>query len=368
MKLLLVIDSLGSGGAQRQLVTLAQGFSQLNHIVEVFVYHPQLDHFNADLESVGIRIHSCQRRGRSPLHVISCLRRILREGNYDVCLAFLIAASLYAELACLGLRNTKLIVSERFMYPPGRMPSSLFLLQQAHRLADHITVNSHHQRQRMTDRFPWMSRMISTIYNGVDLTRFNAPYTRNDNSIVRLLSLGSVVPKKNAHNLIDALSLVHKEGKNIIISWAGKVSDVPYYEDCVTKIRSKGLLDHWEWLGEKKDIPNLLKEYDAVIHPSFFEGLPNAICEALATSRPVLASNVCDHSILVADGIRGFLFEPDDPQSIASAIRRFAELSVSERLTMSTSARDFAESKLSNHRLVAEYAKLAQLLIEQQVK
>ena len=73
---------------------------------------------------------------------------------------------------------------------------------------------------------------------------------------------------------------------------------------------------NWRWLGEESDIPGLLREHHALIHPSLYEGLPNVVCEALAAGMPVLVSNVCDHPLLVADGERGFLFDPADPGSI----------------------------------------------------
>jgi glycosyltransferase involved in cell wall biosynthesis len=69
-----------------------------------------------------------------------------------------------------------------------------------------------------------------------------------------------------------------------------------------------------------------MQRHDALIHPSLYEGLPNAVCEALAAGLPVLISNVCDHPLLVVEGERGFLFDPSDPLSIAMSIERAAAL------------------------------------------
>jgi len=49
-------------------------------------------------------------------------------------------------------------------------------------------------------------------------------------------------------------------------------------------------------------------EHDAFVHPSFYEGMPNVVCEALAAGLPVLVSDVCDHPLLVEKGVQGFLF------------------------------------------------------------
>jgi glycosyltransferase involved in cell wall biosynthesis len=100
------------------------------------------------------------------------------------------------------------------------------------------------------------------------------------------------------------------------------------------------------------------QDYDALVHPSFKEGLPNAICEALAAGLPVLAGDVCDHPLLIQDGINGWLFDPGDPQSIADALLNFSRQSDTERVEMSTEARRTAETSLSMDMLVDEYVRV----------
>src|SRR5262249_54074732 len=99
----------------------------------------------------------------------------------------------------------------------------------------------------------------------------------------------------------------------------------------------------WRWAGERNDVPKLLGEHHALIHSTFHEGLPNAICEALASGLPVLASAVCDNSLLVAEGERGFLFNPSDPATIAAAIERLAGMNAAAWSRMSSAARAYAE-------------------------
>jgi glycosyltransferase involved in cell wall biosynthesis len=114
----------------------------------------------------------------------------------------------------------------------------------------------------------------------------------------------------------------------------------------------------WRWLGLRSDIPQLLSDYHALIHPSFYEGLPNVVCEALSAGRPVLASNVCDHSLLVKDGERGFLFNPEEPKDIADAIARAAELGEMGWKNLSRSAREYAEENLDVERMIDAYEDL----------
>ena len=80
------------------------------------------------------------------------------------------------------------------------------------------------------------------------------------------------------------------------------------------------------FLGEQRDIQKLLADSDALILASHYEGLPNVVCEALACGRPILASNVSDNRVLVKDGYRGFLFDPNKPDSISESISSLMKL------------------------------------------
>jgi GalNAc-alpha-(1->4)-GalNAc-alpha-(1->3)-diNAcBac-PP-undecaprenol alpha-1,4-N-acetyl-D-galactosaminyltransferase len=370
MRLLFVIDYLGSGGAQRQMVNLALELLRRGHTIELFMYYREHNHFGGLLQEAGIPLHSCPKRGRFSLAPMLGLRRLVKERRYDTMLAFLPTPSLYAELAHIRIRGMSLVVSERFMYTSESLPLATWVLQQAHRLADHVTVNSHHQRERMERIFPWMRGRLTTIYNGVDLIRFAPQWNSNGHSgRLRLLVLSSVVPKKNAVGLVRALARYRAlYGDTCTVRWAGQVtSDTVSQQEFAEANRllvELGLREQWEWLGERKDIPELLGAHDALIHPSFYEGLPNAICEALACGRPVLASAVCDHPRLVQEDVTGFLFDPGKADDVAHAIHKCRLLSGEERVRMGRRARQYAESELSLDRCSRRYETLFSRLME----
>jgi glycosyltransferase involved in cell wall biosynthesis len=114
----------------------------------------------------------------------------------------------------------------------------------------------------------------------------------------------------------------------------------------------------WMWLGLRSDIPELLRQCDALIHPSLYEGMPNAVCEALAAGRVVLASAVCDHPLLVADGKRGFLFDPLRIDSIVTALGNLVRLDEKARRALERDAREYAQAELGIDRMVDNYEAL----------
>ena len=89
--------------------------------------------------------------------------------------------------------------------------------------------------------------------------------------------------------------------------------------------------------------------------PSYFEGLPNVVCEAMACGKPALVSNVSDNSRLVADGDNGFLFDPSSPGDLADTIHKFVMLSAEEKQKMGGRGRVRAEELFAPDIIVNQY-------------
>lgn len=370
LRCLFVIDSLGSGGAQRQMVTLAKGLKQRGHDIEFFLYHPRHKHFAADLDAALITVHECQKHFRFSPRPMLALRKLIHGSRFDALVAFLPTPSLYAELAGIGIDAPPLAVSERSAFGRATVPPVIRLRQVFHRLAAAVVVNSHHQRQRMEKEFPWMRTKLITIWNGVDLERF-APFMDGSRIAITgrsLLAIGNVRPSKNLLGLAAAVVEYYRAGgQGLRITWVGKV--LPTKESAREKTRVDSMLSEarltnvWDWAGERSDISRLMSEHAAVIHPSLLEGLPNVVCEALACGRPVLASNIGDHPRLIQDELTGFLFDGNRPKEIAASIARFFSLPDERICRMASNARRFAVEQLSAARCCTQYESLLTALV-----
>lgn len=363
MRILLVIDSLGSGGAQRQMVTLAAGLTGRGHQVDIFTYHDE-DHFAPVALNADVALHVHPKPSRYSFKPVFALRRLLINGHFDCVLAFLETPCVYAELARLGRSAPPLIVSERFMYSRDSLGWLGRAKQELHRLADRITVNSHHQGQTMIQMFPWMTSRLSVIWNGVDLDHFAAtPLPEPVHGVLRLQVLASVARKKNALGLAKAIVRCRDaHGLHVLVNWAGATTvsgeGDRHWQETMAFLQAANASAQWQWQGSMIDVRPLLADCDVVAHPSFAEGLPNAISEAFSCGRPVLASRTGDHARLIDGGANGALFDPSDPDSIADAIVAHARLSPEGRQAKADAARRFAEQQLSTERLVQAYEQL----------
>jgi glycosyltransferase involved in cell wall biosynthesis len=365
MKLLFVIDHFGGGGAQRQMTLLASGLSDLGHKVEFFIYHPDHAFYRSLLDEKHIRIHSYDKKHRFSIKVLTALLRVVKTGGYDGMLSFLDTPNLYAEIIRM-VNSIPLVVSMR-MSPPGQWGFKDRLRLQCHRRADLITVNSRHQRRLLEDQFSWVSKHIKTIFNGVDCREFAPePEKRCRNVLsgrMNLLGIGRIAEQKNLTGLVEALRVFRdKHGWVPMVSWVGKTGkeadEQRYYLSVKASIKEARLDEHWQWMGERRDIPALLNRADALIHPALYEGLPNAVCEALAAGCPVLAGNICDNPFLVNHGVTGLLFDPAQPRDISGAMSAYASLPVKEREKMSREARVYALDNLALDRYAREYERI----------
>ena len=369
MKVLLVIDHFGSGGAQRQIVELACGLSQRGHSVEVFIYHPQYDFFRARIDEAGIIVHEYKKSRGFSFGVVTKLSSLMRTSDTDVVVSFLNDANLYSELSKLLTDGPKLVVSERTSHHDDRNWLASRCRRLLHTLADHVVANSQTHSEWLVRR-RWLRGKVSCIYNGVDLSRARSePPVAGSISDLRLLAIGRVGREKNPINLIKALQLLHDMSGHLPrVDWVGARGSSSYAKQVERLLESLPLIrERWHWLGVRSDIPELLRDHHALVHPSLYEGLPNVVCEALAAGRPILISDVCDHPLLVANGKRGFVFDAEQPASIAEAVTMLGNLDRQAWSRFSRNARDYAAANLGVEKMVSSYENLFAGLLEKDV-
>lgn len=353
-----MVDSLGAGGAQRQVVSLASKLSSLEYEIELLNYYPNINFFRNELLSYNIKIYDIQKNSRFTLKIIFYIIYLLKRNRYDCVISFLDTPNLYCEIAkLLSFSRVFLVVSER----SSRYYVKKRLNKICHMLANKVVANSYDHGDWLKS-FPYLKRKVITIYNGYEITKKFITKTKSHN--YNFLVIGRIDKGKNGLNLIKALAKISRKNSPLpSIQWVGSETSSKEslsYRKQMDELLSKHpkVLNNWEWMGHRKDINRLLEQADALIHISLYEGLPNAICEALVAGRPVIASNVCDHPRLVEDNIRGILCDPVSVESICSAIERFVNLTSEERLKMGINARRYAEQHLSIDRMVSEYEKL----------
>lgn len=353
-KVLLFIDSLGAGGAQRQLVGLAVLLKQRGYDVSVATYHD--DRFYVDtILDAGVpyvylkSAHNTKRR-------IWAVAKHIRNVRPEWVIAFLETPSIVASIAHIFNRSFRLIVSERNTTQAiGRNERIRFRL---FRTVDYVVSNAYTQSKFIETHFPRLASKALTIVNFVDTEYFRA-LERNRSNVPEIVVAASIWKSKNTLGLIRAVRLLKDAGAQFHISWYGKVSsEQEYFDECENLIHELGVEDSISLLEKTKQIRDKYQQADYFVLPSFYEGTPNVICEAMACGLPIACSDVCDNARYVHPGENGVLFDPRSSESIAEAI--FGLLSVSEDVWFECRrrSRELAVEEFSKERFVESYIKL----------
>lgn len=326
MKILCVIDSLGSGGAQRQLVNLAVGFKEKGHEVSFLVYH-NLNFFQKQLDETQIKIHYIVEPNY--LKRLLKFRKFLRRGNQDAVLSFLEASNFMCEIAGLPFRKWKLVVGERDANPNILKSFKLRVYRWFHLLADYVVANSNENISMVKKLNPLIpNRKFKVIYNLIDFKQ----WTGNNSNILKrkkeknILIAASHQYKKNAKGLIEAIqNLPLKTKQNIVVHWYGDESPDNSYLETLELISKFGLKNQFVLYPATQSIKDKMLEADIIGLFSFYEGLPNVVCEAMSLGKPIIASAISDVPLLISN--KNCLFNPKSTIEIQKTLEYIMSLS-----------------------------------------
>lgn len=157
---------------------------------------------------------------------------------------------------------------------------------------------------------------ISIVHCGIDPHRY--AHARNAPGKY-LIYVGRVEPVKGLLILLDALVVVRQSHPDVFLTVVGDGSARKKVEARATQLGLSGMI---QFVGYKtqEEVAALLSEADALVLPSFAEGVPVVLMEAMASGKPVIASRVAGIQELVEDGVNGFAVPPGDATTLAKRI------------------------------------------------
>lgn len=353
-KILLVTESLGSGGAERQICGLATMLTKTGYpcrlitYVENQFYEPYLRQDGVDYQYVPELWNKKTRVFRMAEYV--------RNYNPDVVISFLPSVNMAMCLAKLMFR-AKLVVSERNNNTCiTRGDKVLFNL---YRMADAVVPNSHSQGDFISKNFPFLKDKVHPIINFVDVNRFTPAANPVHNETLRIVTVARYTQQKNVLAYMKAIRLIKDNGLDVHFDWYGdKKQNAAYYEEIEKEYK---FLDIADYLTLHEPTPKIEEEYrkaDVFCLPSLFEGYPNVVIEAMSCSLPILCSNVFENPYIVEEGVNGFLFNPEDPKDIAFSIEKVVKLSQDERKLMGCRNRDLCMTRNTEDAFLKAYTNL----------
>jgi glycosyltransferase involved in cell wall biosynthesis len=223
-----------------------------------------------------------------------------------------------AYFSTLGLKSLS-IGSVRSDFNGDRKDAGWWLGPLCSRLPRYQIYNSEHASNiAKNSRSSFVPRQICVVSNGVDLAQFPSCPTGELRGGT-ILGVGSLVPIKRWDRLLEAAKELKKDGYDFRIRIAG---DGPCLGPLTRKAQRLELEDRVEFLGHAEDLRKLFTKTSFLVHTSDMEGCPNVIMEAMASGRPVVATDVGDVPVLVENGKTGFVVPRKDPTSLVDAMKK----------------------------------------------
>lgn len=353
-----VIDSLGSGGAQRQLVELAKGFKEKGYTVSFLVYHEE-NFFKGDLNEINIPVTSIIESNY--ISRLFKIRRYIRKGKYDVVLSFLEAANFICEFAGLPWRSWKLIVGERSANPDILKWGIRRLYRWFHFFADYVVANSHENLKMVRVINPFLSqKKCKVIYNIVDFDYWTqaTDYVPCVGGKINLVVAASHQYMKNAKGLIEAVDYLNEDEKQRIkVTWYGEERSDDSLQKASLMIKQRGLQNIFTFHNATNNINTKMQYADVVGLFSFYEGLPNVICEAMIIGKPIISSSVSDVPVLLSHNLN-CTFNPHNSRNISKVLSYILSLGTEDLENIGKNNRLIGLELLNKNKIISSYSSL----------
>lgn len=160
--------------------------------------------------------------------------------------------------------------------------------------------------------------LVKVVENGVDHARFtNPPLHAEPDPLI--LSVGRLVGNKGPHVLVGAAEILAAKGLRPRIAFLG---DGPMRRELEERTRQCGLADRVRFVGQVTDVEEWLRKASIVVRPSFSEGLPLAVLEAMSAGRLNIVSDIRPNRELISDGVNGYTFRVGDAGALARQLER----------------------------------------------
>jgi len=329
MKIALYIPTLDGGGAQRVVINLAQGLSDLNCEVTIFLNKSVGNLITSVPDSVNLKVLDTHRT----LYAIPKLRKIIKSEGYDVFISFMNYVNIATLIATLFLkRNTAVIITEhinvsktlnnldwlkraikkyqmKLLYPRADM-----VIAVSKGVAQDLQCLLDNKIEPQVIYNPIVNHQIKLIQKyGV-----NSPHQWFQSSNKVIVSVGRLTTQKNFSLLINSFKKVKDDYKYCKLIILGEGPDRNLLE---SEIKQLNLVNDILLPGFVHNVYDYLYHSDLFVLSSEWEGFGNVIVEAMAFNKPIVSTNCPDGpSEILENGKWGILTENEDEDGLSFAM------------------------------------------------
>lgn len=334
LKVTFVLPNIESGGTERHVLSLVRLLDREHYRLSLLTTAGGGSLYDEFRELIPVHVQGDPRQGQKfrssmvrHLRTVLFLAGKLRAERPDIVHAYLPAANVLAPMAARLAGVRRVIVSKRALanykndYPRLSRFEGL-----GNRLADVVLVNSDAVAGDVERTETGWAGKIRKVYNGVEAMEAwsgeeRASFRRREGTAadaVVLIAVSNFYRYKAHGDLVHAFNIIAGENPDARLLLVGR--DAGTMADVRSMVAAAKLEDAVRFLGDRSDVPDLLRAADIFVHPSYEEGFSNAILEAMAAGLPVVACRAGGNGEAVVDGETGLLVPAGKPHLFAGAV------------------------------------------------
>ncbi len=368
-----IIDQLVTfGGTEKHLLQLASRLDRQRFSCHVIAFMASQDVMNK-FRTYGVSIESLDLRkiyGWSAIRKFFYLLSRLRVLKPDIVQTFHFMSDTYGVFAS-RVYNIPVVISSRRDMGELKKIRQIFLNKLINPFIHGFISVCDRVAEEVSKVEAVPRHKISTIYNGVELARYDSGPEAKEKARKKLgienhaFVVGNVCllrPEKDVFMFLKALSALNKEIHDLTILIVGDGDTRDELEACA---RKSGIFDKTIFTGYVNDIRPYVQAMDiACLTPKENEGLSNVILEEMAMGKPVIATDCGGNAELVLDGVTGFVISPGDTEALSRAVVKLYR-DPDRREIMGKQARRRAEQYFTIEQMIDVHEKFYQFCLRE---
>lgn len=324
MRILHVITTLKTGGAERLVVDLLPLLNVRGNQIELLLFNGFRSPFRIELEKKGVLVHELFNKEfnfkssgvYNPMNIIRLFKFFK---GYDIIHTHNTACQLYVPIAKTVFRKKTVLVTTEHSSNNRRRDMWWFkpIDKWMYRHYEAVVCISEKARTSLENYIGKREKLL-TINNGVDIKRFVRPIKDLSGQGDFIITMVAGLRAEKDHETVLRAMTHLPDNYHLKLVGSGVRED-----ELKTMTRECGLEERVHFMGMRSDVPEILEQSDVIVLSSHWEGLSLSSVEGMASGRPFIASDV--------DGLRevvggaGVLFPHGDDRSLANSIQRLCE-------------------------------------------
>lgn len=325
MKLTFVTATLTSGGSERVMSIVANKMQERGYEVEIICLNDQIVFYPIN-DGIKITHVEVEAGTKSLPKKLWWFRKYIQKTQPDVVIAFMVSVYTVTLLALMGV-DIPVISSVRndpaYSNLRKKITRKILLPRSAH-----VVVQTQHIKQFFSKN---IQKKTTVIYNPVNERVFETSYDNDDDNpglkikderFNRIISVGRLYPQKDQKTMIEAFAKVSEKHPNWKLVIFGEGPERRALESLVERLKVK---DKVSLPGKSENIIDELKKSKIFCLSSIYEGMSNALVEAICVGLPIVTTKVSGTEELIKDGENGFIVDIGDKDTMAMAMAKLIE-------------------------------------------